>query len=74
MVEALLSVWQIDYNGHLYKEEENFFHIQDFKFERSDNIKMKLQLSNDKRYAMLPIIQIDKENNTQTAQLLCWSA
>ena len=74
MVEALLSVWYINYHGQLYKQEEINFNIQDFKVERSDDIKMKLQLSNDKRYCVLPIIEVDNKENKQSAQLLAWSA
>ena len=74
MVEALLNVWKIDNQGHLYKEEEKYFKIEQYEFQRSETVKMKMQLSNDKRYAILPIIDISDKTNEQSAQLLAWSA
>jgi hypothetical protein len=38
MVEALLNVWKIDNQGHLYKEEEKYFNIEDYQFERSETV------------------------------------
>ena len=74
MAEALLSVWYINNKGQLHKQEEINFTINDFKVERSENVKMKLQLSNDKRYCVLPIIEVNNKENTQSAQFLAWSA
>jgi len=51
-VEALLCVWVIDQGGQLMKDKEISF---DYCKARSARSKVKMHLSNDQRYIVLPI-------------------
>lgn len=57
-VEALICMWKIDKSGKLSKEKEKTFSYEMYK--PSQNGQMKLQLSNDKKYVILPIFEKSK--------------